>query len=415
MSLLNKLKYAFGLDSGHDLEDDEDFKELPDATVNRREPESPTAHNVDNGKKTSVQTNTPQHTATNDDDAIDAIFEHVVSTFNIALPDFLRKSVDPEAQRKYLYNTLKSDLQHYLKGLSANAESKYRELWNAERDKLLVKLRETERQAAEYGDKNKELRQNLLSADRQKRALSTRSAELEKQILTLEADREQRDLESKSMANKVKAVQVYEKEIEEMRQQINELTSQLDVARKEAAAAQQDDKQPVGDANLIAELRKKLAEADQKIAEADRKTAEADRKSAEAVRKMADADKRVNQLSQQLKAQADDFGARLRRQADEITALRLENEKAKSAPAQPKAEQKVAESANKDSDNKSVANNSQQNRDNKQRRQRPSDPMIDDILGDTEWIVSPSSSKRKGKDSDRARHNDNDDRQMSLF
>lgn len=365
MSLLNKLKYAFGLDTSNDLEDDVDFNALPDASVHTHKPAtSEPATEASPASEPEASTASPVVTETATDDVpLDAIFEHVVQTFNIALPDFLRKSVDPEAQRKYLYNTLSSDLQHFLKGLAANAESKYRKIWNDEREKLNGKLREAERLAAEYSQKNNELRQNLLSADRQKRALSTRSAELEKKIYELEADREQRDLESKSMANKVKAVQVYEQEMETMRTEIADLTKQLGDAKKalEQAQAQpsvaveplaplapEPPKQRPEDAEMIEKLRARLEEASLKIAQ-------------------------------------------LREEKEK------EEKRKEEKPVDVKKEEKKKE------ENKP-----------QHKPEKPRDERIDDILGDTEWIVSPSSSKRKREGERHNTHHD-DDRQMSLF
>lgn len=180
-----------------------------------------------------------------------AIFEHAVSIFNEALPDFIAKSVDPEKQKKLIFDSLDQSLKEYLESVNASAHAACEAAWLAERDKMKKEADDLRQKAQELEEKKTEIHERQLSADRQKRALSERVRDLEAQVMKLEAEREQLELENKCMVNKAKAAAVIESELEELRQNSGE----------QPACA------PAGNslADEAAELRRQLDEANEKI------------------------------------------------------------------------------------------------------------------------------------------------------
>ncbi len=186
---------------------------------------------------------------------VDAIFQRVVEVFNNALPDFLAKSVDPEKQRKYLYDSLDNSMRNYLADVQQRASDYCATQWQTERDRLKDEAAQLRRHADELEAKKSAMTDKQLSTDRQKRALSERVRDLEEQVVKLEAEKEQLDIENKCMINKAKAASVFEAEIEELRQEN---------VRLNAARQAMDVRSDINDA-MGSEFKRQAAEATAEI------------------------------------------------------------------------------------------------------------------------------------------------------
>lgn len=208
--MFKNLKRAFGF-SG-----DEEYDDVIQDDCEREAPSLPSAPISNNNIEQSVSA----------DVDIDTIFTNVVDVFNKSLPDFLKQSVNPEAQRHYLYNTLDKDVKSYLNQISQRAQDVCESRWSSDKSKLNAQVKQLEARAKEIEEKRLELSQKQLSADRQKRALSERVHDLEKQVSKLDADREQLDLENKSLLNKLKVANVLEKENDDLRSELNRLQTE---------------------------------------------------------------------------------------------------------------------------------------------------------------------------------------------
>lgn len=156
-----------------------------------------------------------------------SLFDGVIAVFNQSLPDFIRQCVDVEAQRRYLYNILDSSLKEYLQQVSTETGRKASRRWNDERARMeseLTRLREEHKtMEASRG----EWKQQQLSLDRQKRALSDRVHDLENQVAALESEKEQYQLETKSLVNKIKVSSVREEDVNAMREEVETLRRRL--------------------------------------------------------------------------------------------------------------------------------------------------------------------------------------------
>ena len=136
------------------------------------------------------------------------IFDGAVAVFNEALPSFLRDTVDAGAQSKKLAEALDKGLDEYLTNLMSVAEQ-YAEARlkgaadTARRDaeKLRADMQLIEQQRVS-------LREQQISADRRRRALSDRVTDLEQQLANAEAEREQYELENRSLLNKLRVADV---------------------------------------------------------------------------------------------------------------------------------------------------------------------------------------------------------------
>ncbi|MBO5053034.1 MAG: hypothetical protein J6C44_02220 [Muribaculaceae bacterium] len=208
--MFKNLKRAFGFAGDDEYDDvihDDCEREAPSL------PSSPMSNN-DTDQPSSI------------DIDVDTIFTHVVEIFNKTIPDFFKQSVNPEAQRRYIYDTLDKDVKDYLDKIGQRAQAMCESRWSSDKSNLNAQVKQLEARAKEIEEKRLELSQKQLSADRQKRALSERVHDLEKQVSKLDADREQLDLENKSLLNKLKVATVFEKENDELRTELNRLQAE---------------------------------------------------------------------------------------------------------------------------------------------------------------------------------------------
>lgn len=166
------------------------------------------------------------------------LFEGVLRVFNQALPDFLAKSIDPQAQRQALSDALDASVADYLSQLetqaAAHAESMLRsasEASKAESERLMKEMELLEKQKAR-------LNEAQLSSDRRRRALQDRTHDLEEQVGRLEAEREQYQLENRSLLNKIKLAQVQPEVIEELHKEIERLKAEGPEPRRDPADEQ---------------------------------------------------------------------------------------------------------------------------------------------------------------------------------
>lgn len=224
MSFFENIKRVLGLSDEYE---EEEFG--IDATVKPLNDNSSTSENND---KISVISVTEQPIVIQPVDftekvPIDVIFNHVLEIFNKALPDFLSSTVDPEAQKKYLFDTLDTSVKEYITNLSKSVAEETRRQWKTDREKIQAQLLELTELAKKSEEKINEAKSLQLSAERQKRAFAERVHDLENQIGKLEADREQLQLENRSLINKVKVNSVQEGDMESLRNEIATLQQQL--------------------------------------------------------------------------------------------------------------------------------------------------------------------------------------------
>ncbi len=223
MSFFNAIKRSFGF--GNDADDGllEDSAEAP--ALQLPEPETPKCD--DNDRQVEI-----------DRIAVDRIFDHVIATFNEALPDFIAKAIDPEVQRKKLYDGLDASLKDYLDTLSSQTRSQCEIRWAAEQSSMRSEMDSLKAKAKEIEQQRFDIKQQQLSADRQRRALNDRVHDLENQLTAFQAEREQLDLENKSLVNKLKVASVHESEAETLRQELNDARAEIIAIRNAAQSGE---------------------------------------------------------------------------------------------------------------------------------------------------------------------------------
>lgn len=218
MSFLKSLKNAFGFgpDPQADDEDkllaDDSFKALAapgaaEAAVAEPEP-APDAPVLDPG-------------------AVRGIFTSVVSVFNESLPTFVRDSVDTKAQEDFLYKSLDQSLRDYLTRLIEDARIYAEGAVRHENHETLAELARLRQEKESLEHQRSSIKEQQLSADRRRRAMADRVRDLEQQVAALDAEREQFELENKSLLNKIKLSEIQPAVVEELSAEVERLRAQL--------------------------------------------------------------------------------------------------------------------------------------------------------------------------------------------
>ena len=214
MSFFKSIGRAFGF--GGDYDEDEVIESEYDETS--------AAESVAEEKQEPVEglSELPSVPAISDE-VKSRIFDGVVAIFNEALPDFLQKSVDPALQSRRIVESLDSSLNEYLDNVVFDAQ-RYAEGVLKHAAEEAKKEAERLRNEMEKLDQQRvSLREQQLSADRRRRALADRMTDLEAQLAAADAEREQFDLEKKSLLNKIKLADIQPGVVEEMAREIESL------------------------------------------------------------------------------------------------------------------------------------------------------------------------------------------------
>lgn len=136
------------------------------------------------------------------------VFDAVIELFNATQPDFVSQCLSIEKQRTYLLEKIDNSLREKLASEVENARRHGEQQWEAERQKVNADLEKLRSEYHFMKQQREEFQSAQLSAARQKRAMTDRIHDLENQISTLQSDREQLQLENRSMINKLRVISV---------------------------------------------------------------------------------------------------------------------------------------------------------------------------------------------------------------
>lgn len=285
MSILNNIKKAFGFSDGITETDiDNDFSpygEAPQRTpyINPFKKEEPrAAENGQTAKAASTPIATVSTSTTSDsnfelpNDFLDSIIEIV----NANLPQIVKECVDIEAEKKALSQTFGTHFQTAMKSVHQAALDEARVQWEAERTAFNEKIAALGSTIDESERRTGEARQKLQLEEMKRKNATAQADELQKRVLSLEAEHEQYIIENKSLQNKMKVMQVYADDVNTYKEQINERDSLIKELNGKIAATEKSAadtaaeiealKNELKDANanleIAAELEKQLEQVD---------------------------------------------------------------------------------------------------------------------------------------------------------
>lgn len=196
------------------------------------------------------------------------LFDAVIAVFNEAQPDFVKKCLDTEAQRKYLIASIDSRLREQVE----NAARTSADRWKEEKSRLESRIAELEGDDNVIAVLRKENRRLQLSVDRQKRALLDRINDLESQVA--------RQAEEKERFYSHRKPNPSDEELSQAKARIEELEATIasneEALKNQAALGNTDAETPAAEteARTISEQEQQIAEQEKQIAERDSRIAE---------------------------------------------------------------------------------------------------------------------------------------------
>ncbi|WP_289750125.1 hypothetical protein [Muribaculum intestinale] len=280
---------------------------------------------ADNPESSGVCANEPESFPLN-------IFDSLLEVFNEAQPDFIRKCLDMDAQRRYLYNCVDASFRDYILRIKDSARNEACRERDNEHRRMTEEIDSLRVQVKDSGKTTDDLKAMRASADRQKRTFNERIRDLERQLAAAMAEKEQYDFEVKSLMNKLKVQQVQQsdvqeldelrtrladankqitamnaasamretseaasrREIESLRARVKELTTQLDDAREEAGAAVI--KESASESDILL-LKRRLAEAEATMKASEQRLVDAESKARNLQARLDEAEKALKETS----------------------------------------------------------------------------------------------------------------------
>lgn len=204
MGVFGKIKQAFGF-GGDEFEEDSFGIDATVVPLNNRKGLEDSDSQDEETRQASLENDAPFEEVEQEIVVpVDRIFDSVVVEFNKSLPGFLQSGVNADAQRQHLYEGLESDIREYLENVKRKALEQCNRRWERERVSLNNEVKSLREQARSHSENDAEKTKQLLSAERQKRAMNERIHDLEDKIANLEAEKDQYELETRSLVNKLR-------------------------------------------------------------------------------------------------------------------------------------------------------------------------------------------------------------------
>ncbi len=160
------------------------------------------------------------------------IIEKLIDILNTSLPDYTKKYIDRNAQIQYIRQLIAADFDEAMSEIIKKCEESAKKEWLSDRIEMEQKIADAAKQAKEASERNESQKNRMMSLERQKAALNERIAALEAKTATAEAEKEQFQLETKSLMNKLKVSAVNEAEIKVVQEECEALKIEKDALLK---------------------------------------------------------------------------------------------------------------------------------------------------------------------------------------
>lgn len=171
----------------------------------------------------------PESVRENTGELLDAILEVI----NANLPPLVSESIDSDRQRAKLTQLLGPALVAFSDKMKEEAARTL----STDREKMQTELDELRTQKKDFASKRDAQKANLLSEQRQRRALTDRNRDLEAKIDELQSEIEQHKLTVSSLMNKIRVSEVADSEVEDVKSfyesQLKELKAKIETLEAE--------------------------------------------------------------------------------------------------------------------------------------------------------------------------------------
>ena len=242
MGIFSGLKRALGVSDDYEEEDDLEGMDsnyrTPYVNPFKKEDDRVTDLSTLTPKEDApLVVNEPQAVAEVEEKLPDGVFDGIITIINGNLPEFVRDCIDIEKERKAVYVAMGPQFRDYVRNLRRTSLDEARQQWVEERTRLTTKISQTEQRADEAVKKASEIKDRLMSEERQRRAIVERSHDLEARIADLEAQHEQAQLQNKGLLNKMKVLQLQVDEAQKDAEEVTRLSALVNEQRQQLIAA----------------------------------------------------------------------------------------------------------------------------------------------------------------------------------
>lgn len=415
MSILSSVKKAFGFPDEYEEYENESADSMAEDDTTE---DSDRHGNESNAPAEPVSVpDVPDPTALSGE-----IFDAVIELFNGIQPAFVKECLSVEKERGYIMEHIDNSVRRRIEAEISAARSRGEALWQQERQRLSADLDKIRTEYNQLKQQREEFQSAQLSAARQKRALNERIHDLESKITGLEAEKEQFQLENRSMLNKLRVAGVRssgnadaEAEIQRLAEEnlkhqdtITKLNSDLETAEKHASELEARIMQLETEAMERSEEEK----AAMSSIEEQLKQFEAMQSAKDArIKELKEANQRLGGETAELKSTVNEREATIKSlrntieenlvsHASAVAELKAEIERAKAPKPGNASESKPQKQAKKPKETSKPSNSVPEAVTEKAEEKRPAEKeikisAIDELMESTDWFVAPDPTPLK--------------------
>lgn len=168
------------------------------------------------------------------------IIDGILAVVNESLPSLVRDCLDRDAQRMRLYQAMGESFKEYVNRMAQTAGNEARNSVNADRARLKTEIERMTAERKQMEQKRDEQKEQILSEQRQRRALTERLHDMEMKMNSFDAEREQYQLQIRELVNKLKVADVREGDDAELRAEIDRLRGEIKQLNADNAALRSD-------------------------------------------------------------------------------------------------------------------------------------------------------------------------------
>lgn len=249
MTFLESIKRAFGFSGeayiDEDIQDEESGISVAPRTpyINpfKKEPESQKVEAPTEVSAKVTYSNLESSSSFSDHIPNEAL-QGIVDVMNSGLPDYVRKCLNEDAQKKYLCEVMGESFKKFADQIKQEAFRIVREQSQSAIAEWDMKNKDLESLASEQKTKCEELQLKYTESESQRKIITERARNLEAKVATCESEVEQYELENKSLLNKIKVMQVKTDDIQFFKDENARLLAELNKAKAQIVQSDNDAK-----------------------------------------------------------------------------------------------------------------------------------------------------------------------------
>lgn len=249
----------------------------------------------------------------------------VVDIINGNLPQIVKDNLNIESEKESLAKTIEPHFKMVLDAVHDGAVAEARKAWENDVKEVNEKISKLTTNAAEQEKRAADARQKLQVEEAKRRALADKGEEQKARIATLEAEKEQYEIENKSLLNKLKVMQVYADDSNTYKEQLNDRDNLIAALNAKLTEADQQAKNTAAEVQKIRSELKEATAALEIAAEMEQKLEQAEEMKSQDAQEIEELKAQIDQLKKQLEESAAQAVAGAEKLTADIDTLKSEH------------------------------------------------------------------------------------------